>query len=215
MKLYKTKYVTLQHDRAIWRGDNDDLYLAVFGISEPNDEDHPNVSFVTGKVYEGVNQPDEIEIQWPVPQVTPAKTKSIVLVDLESGFEEVRDVFVFDKMFITPAANRETTHPYTDINEVKAKKPPSELSDWEEARTCYFAAGGVESMLEDDADPEWYWRRAAKLGQFNVAKAERELEELRYQFDQQARAYNRTKCCVAAHHGDIDEDGNVWWKLES
>jgi len=57
----------------------------------------------------------------------------------------LKEVCVVDKLFLMPY--KEKAHPYTDINEIKAKKSPSELSDWEEAHKYYFDAGGVESML--------------------------------------------------------------------
>ncbi|MHC4864606.1 MAG: hypothetical protein ACYTEX_11005 [Planctomycetota bacterium] len=36
------------------------------------------------------------------------------------------------------------------------------MSDLENARECYFAAGGQESDIGPRDNPEWYWRRAAK-----------------------------------------------------
>lgn len=38
------------------------------------------------------------------------------------------------------------------------------MMDWEleQARECYFAAGGVESDIGPRDNAKWYWRRAAK-----------------------------------------------------
>lgn len=213
MKLYKSKYITSQHGRSIWRDENHNLYLAVFGIREPNGNYHPDVDIASGKVNEGFDQPEEIDIQWPVPEVTPAQSKSMVLVDNQYGFEEVKEVLVFDKMFVSPA-QEEKKHSYTDIDEIKASKSQSELENWESAREYYFALGGMESMVGPREDAEWYWRRAAKLGKDKAESLQFKIDKVVEEYDRLNQAYNTTKCCVAAHHGDIDEDGNVWWKLE-
>jgi len=219
MKLYKSKYITSQHGRSIWRDENHNLYLVVFGIREPTGSYHPDVDIASGKVHEGYDQPEEIDIQWPVPEVTPAESKSMVLVDNEYGFEEVKKVLVFDKMFVvpisdSPAGAAEKKHPYTNIDEIKAEKSQSELDNWERAREYYFALGGMESMIGPREDAEWYWRRAAKLGKDKAESLQFKMDRLEDELDRLNQAYNTTKCCVAAHHGDIDEDGNVWWKLE-
>jgi hypothetical protein len=218
MKLYKTGLRTSQHGRAIWKDVKSQYYLVVFGIR--SDEYHPDVNIATGKVDEGMDQPELVDVLPP----EGGEKKSMVLVDGSRGFEEVKEVLVFDKLFVSPYTGPPVqpdflkepvkNHPYTDINEIKASKSSSELYEWEKARKYYFEMGGMESMLGPREDSEWYWRRAAKAGRDKVRSLEKQLESLKEEMKAQTKAYNRTKCCVASHHGEIDEEGNVWWQYQ-
>ena len=197
----------LQHSRSIWQDGNGKLYLVVFGIRGDGTY-RPDVNIASDRVEEGIYQPDSVYVHAPEHEVV--ETESMRLIDKNTGLEVLKEVCVVDKLFLMPY--KEKAHPYTDINEIKAKKSPSELSDWEEARKYYFEAGGVESMLGPREEADWYWRRAAKLAKRDVDRAERRIEEVLEQLESQTKAYNRTKCCVASHDGDVDEEGNVWWK---
>jgi hypothetical protein len=47
-------------------------------------------------------------------------------------------------------------------NRLEAAAALRNANELEEARECYFAAGGVESQIGPRDNPMWYWRRAAK-----------------------------------------------------